>query len=32
MTERFPYVEAKDYTSFNSIIDAYPHLKQINQD
>lgn len=29
--ERFPYVEAKDYTNINSIKEAFPHLKNINQ-
>lgn len=30
-TERFPYVEAENYNHINSIVAAFPHLKNINQ-
>ena len=29
--ERFPYIEAKDYSDINSIAEAFPQLSQINQ-
>ena len=31
MPERFPFVEAKDYTNISTIKEAFPHLKNINQ-
>lgn len=30
--ERFPYVEAPDYTKMDSILEAFPHLQGINQE
>ena len=30
-TENYPYAEAKDYSDFDSIVEAYPHLKDINK-
>ena len=30
--ERFPYIEAKDYTNPQSIVEAFPQLQTINQE
>ena len=30
VNQRWPYTEAKDYRQINSIIDAFPHLQNIN--
>lgn len=31
ITERFPYTESIDYSSLSTIVQAFPHLGQINQ-